>query len=92
MKSFTRLQKESNRIGAEFLTTELDTAFTFLEVANTTASGETRERNRNHAHVAYKTIQRMQPRVVMINPQKDEFMRRLAELKRRLEELGFDVA
>lgn len=92
MNSFTRLHEESNKIGTEFLLTELDTAFTFLAVADTTSSAETRERNRNNALEAYKSAFRMQKQVVMEPHQKNQFDQKMAELKKRLEELGLAIS
>lgn len=91
MASFSRLHEQSNQIGIDFLLTELDTAFTFLDVAETTHSDETRERNRGHAREAYETVRRLEKKVVMEPSQKTEFHRKVAELKQRLQELGFEV-
>lgn len=91
MSSFTRLREESNRIGIDFLLTELDTAFTFLDVAKTTGSPETRVRNRSNAHEAYVIAQRMQTRVVMEPRQKAMFDEKLELLKETLQDLGFEV-
>jgi hypothetical protein len=91
MNSFARLRDESNKIGVDFLLTELDTAFTFLEVADTTASAETRLRNRTNALKAYGMARGMEPRVIMEPGQKLEFERKVATLRKRLQELGFEV-
>jgi len=91
MNSFTRLHEESNKIGTEFLLTELDTAFTFLALAQTTSSAETRDRNHRNALEAYKSAWRMQSRVVMEPPQRSAFKEKMAELKKRLEELGLEI-
>lgn len=92
MGSFSRVRDESNQISLQFLLTELETAFTFLQVAETTAYVESRERNRKHAREAYDSILRMQPRVIMEPAGKAEFQSRLSELKSRLEGFGFDLA
>lgn len=92
MNSFTRLHEESNKIGTEFILTELDTAFTFLAVAETTRSPETRERNRRNALEAYTIALRMQTKVVMEPQQKRTFQQKSADLKKRLEELGLRVS
>ena len=91
MNSFGRLHEESNKIGAEFLMTELETAFTFLAVAETTVSAETRERNRKNAYEAYKTAARMQTRIIMEPRRKDVFQQKIKDLKRRLEGLGYEL-
>jgi hypothetical protein len=92
MNSFTRLHEESNKIGTEFILTELDTAFTFLAVAETTSSAESRERNRRNALEAYNIALRMREKVVMDPRQKSEFQDKIADLKKRLEEAGFKVS
>lgn len=92
MTSFGQLREETNRIGAEFLFTELDSASTFLDVADTTGSEEGRHRNRNSAMTAYSTAIRLRDRVIMPAAQKDEFDRRLSALTTRLAGLGFNVS
>lgn len=91
MHSFTRLHEESNKIGTEFLLTELNTALTFLAVAETTISAESRQRNRNSALEAYMTVLRMQSKVVMESRRKTDFQHRIADLKKRLQEVGFEI-
>jgi hypothetical protein len=89
--SFAQLREASNKVGTEFVLTELDTALTFLDVAETTRSAETRERNRNHAYEAYEVVLRMQSRVIMDPDQKIEFQQKLATLRRRFKELGLKI-
>ena len=88
MGSFSRLREESNKVGAEFLIVELDTALTFLDVAETTTSEESRQRNLKNAEVAYQTALRLAPRLMLMRDQKEAVSQRLAELKNRLEQLG----
>lgn len=71
--------------------TELDTALTFLAVAATTSSTETRDRNRRNACEAYRTVLRMQSKVVMDPRQKNEFHQKFTDLKKRLKELGLEI-
>lgn len=91
MNSFTRLHEESNKIGTEFLMTELDTAFTFLALSETTASAETRERNRKNALAAYNTILRMHGRIVMEANRKRDFQLKIKNLKKRLKDAGLEI-
>lgn len=88
MGSFARIQHDTNEVGIQFLVTELDAAFTFLDVARETASPESRNRNQQHACDAYDTILRMQHKVVMEPEQQQGFQTRLANLKSLLEDLG----
>jgi hypothetical protein len=72
--------------------TEMESAFTFLALAEGTASAETRERNRQHALDAYRVLVRMQTKVVMEPQHKAVFQQKIALLKNRLEEVGLDVS
>jgi hypothetical protein len=90
MGSFSRLREESNKVGAEFLVVELDTALTFLDVAETTTSEESRARNRKNAELAYKTALRLMPRLMLVADQRVAVNQRLTQLKSRLEKLGID--
>lgn len=92
MKSFAHLRDESNKLGVEFLLTELDAALTFLAVANVTGSPETRERNHEHAREAYDTARRLETRVSMQPDQKQNFEKKLALLEARLRDLGSEPA
>ncbi|HZQ41889.1 MAG TPA: hypothetical protein VFA99_01480 [Acidobacteriaceae bacterium] len=92
MKPFAHLREESSKIGVEFLLTELDAALTFLDVAGTTDSPETRERNQGHAREAYDTARRMQTRVSMQPDEKKNFDEKLALLETRLQDLGSEPA
>lgn len=92
MNSFTRLHEESNKIGIEFVFTELDAARTFLAVADTTTSAETRDRNRKNACEAYKIALKMQKKVVMEPHQNSVFHEKITELKKRLEGLGLEIS
>ena len=91
MGSFSRLREESNKVGAEFLVVELDTGLTFLDVAETTSSEESRIRNRKNAEIAYKTALRMAPRVMLVAAQKEAVNQRIAALKSRLEKHGIEL-
>ncbi len=92
MKPFAHLRDESNKIGVEFLLTELDAALTFLDVARATGSPETRERNQGHAREAYDTARRLQTRVSMQPDEKQNFDEKLALLETRLQDLGSEPA
>ena len=89
MASFARLKDDSNKVGIEFLFTELDAAFTFLGVAEATASAETRKRNHGHALEAYGTLRRHQKKVIMEPPVQEKFQEKLTVLKSRLRDLGY---
>jgi hypothetical protein len=83
--------EESQRIGVEFLIADLSIALTFLDIAEATESEGHRQRNRQNALAAHATVMRLLPR---LSPSPDErrvLESRLAKLRERLQELGFDV-
>ena len=92
MKSFEELQQETRSIHFDFLVTDLNAAHTFLDVAHTTRSGETRERNLRHANAAYDTVMRFVPRVAMSEQQHAELHERLDQLKDRLEAMKRSIS
>ena len=51
-----------SRPGAAFLLTDLDLAFTFLDVARTTKSSEIAARNQRNARAAYDAVLRFLPK------------------------------
>src|ERR1700676_3384224 len=50
------------RVGAEFIITDLEIAFTFLDVARTSGIAETGRRNQKNARTAYDAILGLLPR------------------------------
>jgi hypothetical protein len=75
---------------AEFIMTDLEVAFTFLDVAHTSGIAETGRRNRKNARAAYDAILRFLPRSIpaLSAAERRDMERKLGELKRRLEHLG----
>ncbi|HEX5283230.1 MAG TPA: hypothetical protein VFW30_03850 [Bryocella sp.] len=90
MASFASLRYDSNYLGVEFLLTELDAAFTFLDVARATSSAETRQRNQGHALEAYDTIRRLRHKVIMEPREQEIFQKKLTLLQSRLRDLGYN--
>lgn len=88
MEMSGKLHDPFNQAGEDFLFVELDTAFTFLQVAATSDVEETRVRNRENARAAYETVLLHSSRVVMQGEQKTQFESRLAELRTSLLEAG----
>lgn len=84
MTSFARLHEDSNKAGVEFLMAELDTAMTFLDVAETTSSEENRSRNCGNARIAYETVMRMRERVLLDGGQSQALDQKLADVRKRL--------
>ncbi len=84
----SQLIQQSHRIGVEFLLIDLDTAHTFLDVADATSSHETRTRNRENARIAYDAVLRLLPRLALTDEQRAVLDAKIAELKDRLNAAG----
>lgn len=84
VKEFPNLRADMEVTNAGFLFTELDVARTFLDLAATTQDRETVRRNCQHARLAYDTILKFLPRVLLAEEDRAEIETRLALLKRRL--------
>jgi hypothetical protein len=84
----SHLLERSNHIGVQFLLTDLETARTFLEVAEVSGIEEVKSRNRKNARVVYETVLRLSSNVVPTLEEQIELDRKLDELRRRLESLG----
>jgi hypothetical protein len=82
------LIERTNRAGIDFLFTDLEMAFTFLHVAETSTSSQARERNLVKAQEGYRTVLHFLPRVVPSPIQSAELHEMLEKLKHRLEEAG----
>lgn len=87
MKSFDQLQQETNVLQIDFLLTDLTTALTFVDIAQTTSNCETRARNLGNASLAYKTLMHFLPRVTMTEEQSTELHSKMALLKERIDAL-----
>lgn len=92
MISFSKLRVQSDRIGTEFLLTELEMASTFLQVASQTANEDVRKRNEGNALKAYKTILRMRGMVLIAPEPRTRLERGLAELERQLTARGVTLS
>lgn len=85
----SRLLRQSNQIGVDFLLADVETGHTFLDIADVTDADGTRSRNRERARHVYWTIRRLLPRVTPEAEDQDRLDERLALLKKRLEDAGF---
>jgi len=86
-------QKEEARLrrsGAEFIMTDLDLAFTFLDIATTSRVADTAFRNQINARAACDVVMRFLPRsIAALSVAERQTVRdKLTDLKSRLEELG----
>lgn len=91
MQPFSKIIEQSNQAAINFLMVELDLALTFLQVAKTSGSRETSGRNRENAHLAYKTILGYLNRVRFEAADQVRFKEKLSELKNGLIEAGYAV-
>jgi hypothetical protein len=83
-----QIMEQSNRIGVQFLITDLAVALTFLDFAEVSHSEDTRRRNRQNAQSAYDTVLRLLPRLAPSPEERATLEIKLAELKDRLMALG----
>ena len=85
----SKLVEESNRIGTEFLLTDLNTGLIFLQVAQVTSVPAGRARNFEKALEVYRTVTRLLPRVVPSPDQQSKIHAMLGDLKGQLEKAGY---
>jgi hypothetical protein len=81
-------KEQSNRVGADFLKVDLETALTFVQVALTTEDLATRERNRKSARGAYDTVLKFTKKLHLSESDVTELKRDLRRLKADLLRLG----
>jgi hypothetical protein len=77
-----------SKVGFEFLLADLDTALTFLKVAESAIDADTRERNHANARRAYDTVVRLMQNLSLDDIQSEELAQKLALLKTRLQDVG----
>lgn len=80
-----------NHTGAKFLITDVDTALTFMDVAETSRDEETVARNRQNARDAYGTVLGFLSKLKLIPSDREAVESKLAVLKARLEAAGIAV-
>src|SRR5215471_4932400 len=86
---FERLRSSLNQNSLEFLNTDIDTAFTMVELAlNAYPGSEKRARNTSNARRAYDTIVRLARRVDVSPEQARLLDGKLERLKHALQTLG----
>jgi len=87
-KSTQEIMDQSNRIGIDFLLADMAAAMTFLDLADTTQSQETRNRNHKNACLAFETVSRLMPRVFPSAEERRALDERFTRLTKRLMALG----
>jgi hypothetical protein len=89
MDSFLKLRQQTNKAATDILFTDLQTAFTFLAVADTTSDETTRQRNWRNAQNAYYAVTRFSGRIVMTDMERSRLETQLVQLRQALEAVGF---
>jgi len=79
---------DANRFSVEILITDLDLAFTFLQVARTSKNPETRQRNRENAHKVYDAVHHFLPRLRPTAEERQAIEDKMSSLKIHLQALG----
>ncbi len=79
---------ESNRVNIDFLKIDVQTALTFSRLAQQSAPGEKRDRNRRNARRGYDTILRLIEKVCLSDSDAKSIGGQLLRLKSELEQLG----
>ena len=72
----------------KFLLADLDTALTFIDIANTTGNEEMRQRNSQNARCAYDTVLQLMQKVTLDDAQNEAIRKKLTLLRIRLEAVG----
>jgi predicted nuclease with TOPRIM domain len=84
-----RLVSTLQRSGADFLFLDLDIALSMAKSALSSGTGtQKRARNQKTARRAYDTILHLSHRLKMTKQERDELRKKLAAVKRELEQLG----
>ena len=87
MADFLR-SSDPNTASIEFLLADLETALTFMDVAETSDDPKIKQRNYTNARVAYDTVVRLLPKVKPTSSQQQAIDERLTLLRARLEAVG----
>ena len=80
--------RDSNRIGIQFLFTDLDVALSFLTIAATSGNLAIKQRNWRNARKAHDAVLHLLPRLTPTNEELQFINERLSALRLRLQALG----
>ena len=90
-KSTRQIVDQSHRVAVQFLLADITVALTFLDVADTTHSQDTRDRNRQNARSAYDTVLRLLPNVNATDEERIALQSKMERLKGRLLASGYSI-
>ena len=82
------LRSSVSKNAFEFLLTDIDTALTFMDVAESTGKAEIRNRNYANARRAYDTVLRFMQNLAIADDQRKKLASKLNILKSRLQNAG----
>lgn len=85
------LREQSNRLGVQFVLTELEMALSFLDVADGTSNLERQQRLFENGKKAHHTIQRFIPRLIFSASEASIVNRKLQLIRARLKSHGFGL-
>lgn len=80
--------RDSNRIGIQFLFTDLDVALSFLMVAATSGNLAIKQRNWKNARKAHDAVRHLLPRLTPTSEELQLINERLFALRLRLQAVG----
>ena len=83
-----RFRSSVSRNAFEFLLTDIDTALTFMDVAESTDKADIRKRNYANARKAYDTVLRFMQNQPIDDDQREKLASKLTLLKSRLQNAG----
>ena len=87
-KRFSKLQSESDKMGAQFVKTELKLALYLLDIAGHSFNRERRRLLLNDARRSYDTVLQALPHLSLIGGDRDEITAKLHHVRTRLEQFG----
>ena len=80
--------RDSNRIGVQFLFTDLEVALSFLAIAATSGDLAIKQRNWRNARKAHDAVRHLLPRLTPTNEELQLINERLSALRLRLQAVG----
>jgi hypothetical protein len=88
MHGIRSILRDSNRIGVQFLFTDLDVALTFLKIASTSGNLEIRQRNWRNAREAHDAVLHLLLRLTPTEEELESIKEKLSTLRSRLQAVG----